>query len=88
MYTVSSNSLRLNNQRFAPSGSKDKGIITFEFVAKTQFLCGILISITGDMEPKFCIGRMAGLGVFHQLHLKIKLTKQMPKNNFKHQKRL
>ena len=27
-------------QRLTPSGCKDKGVKKYEFVAKTQFLCG------------------------------------------------
>ena len=38
MNYVRSNNLSLKYQRFASSGSKDIGIIKFEFVAKTQFL--------------------------------------------------
>ena len=39
MNSVRSNNLSLKNQRFTPSDCKDIGIRTFEFVAKTQFIC-------------------------------------------------
>ena len=38
MNSVKSNNLSLKYQRFTTSGSKDIGVSTFEFVAKTQFL--------------------------------------------------
>ena len=39
MNSVRSNNISLKYQRFTTLGSKDKGIIKSEFVAKTQFLC-------------------------------------------------
>ena len=39
MNYVRSNNLNLKYQKFTPSGYKDLGVIIFEFVAKTQFLC-------------------------------------------------
>ena len=41
MNSVRSNYLSLKYARFTPSGCKYKEIRKFEFVAKTQFLCGI-----------------------------------------------
>ena len=40
MNTDRSNIISLKYQRFTPAGCKEIGIRKFEFVAKTQFLCG------------------------------------------------
>ena len=42
MNCAKSSSLCLKYQRFTPSGCKDIGIRTFEFVAKEQFLCEMI----------------------------------------------
>ena len=39
MDSAGPNNLSFKYQVFTPSGLQDIGIITFEFVAKTQFLC-------------------------------------------------
>jgi len=39
MNSVRSNNQSMKYQVFTPSGLQDIGIIKFEFVAKTQFLC-------------------------------------------------
>ena len=44
MNSVRSNSLSLKYHRFTTSGSKDIGVLIFEFVAKTQFLAVLHIS--------------------------------------------
>ena len=43
MNTVRSNNLSLKYQRFSSSGWNDIGIRKFDFVAKSQFLCNLLI---------------------------------------------
>ena len=45
MNLVKINSLSLKHERFSPTGCKDTGNRTFEFVAKTQFPCMNLIGL-------------------------------------------
>ena len=53
MNSVSSNSLSLKQQMFAPSGCKDIGIWKLEFVGKTKFLY-IMKTIVITKLGRFC----------------------------------
>ena len=43
-------SLSLKYKTFSASGSEDVGVLLFEFVAKTQFLCKILEKYSADQK--------------------------------------
>ena len=47
-------SLSLKYQRFKTPGSKDVGVLIFDFVAKTQFLCKILEKYSEDQKAVEC----------------------------------
>ena len=57
MKTVRLNNLDLKYKRYKLSGCKDIGIITFEFVVKTQFLCFHSMLIVPRLVKKYQVSR-------------------------------
>ena len=74
MFFVRSNNLSLKYQRFTPLGYKDIGLRTFKFVAKTQFLWGLILDLSIKSNPVVYIQILLCSSTLYSVFIKSSIT--------------